>query len=68
MGYGEAKQALFELAMEYFAAARQKREELAASPGLVQDILREGARRARAKGAEVLERVRAACGIGPRRK
>jgi tryptophanyl-tRNA synthetase len=68
MGYGEAKQALFELAMEYFAAARQKREELAASPDLVHDILREGARRARAKGAEVLDRVRSACGIGPRRK
>lgn len=67
MGYGEAKQALYELSMEYFAAARKKRDELAAAPALIEDILREGARRARAKGSEVLDRVRRACGIGARR-
>lgn len=64
MGYGEAKQALFELANERFAPARAKREELAADPCIVQDVLAAGAARARAKGAEVLDRAKSACGIG----
>lgn len=66
MGYGEAKQALFEIANAHFAAARARREQLAADPATLDDILREGARKARAKGAEVLDRVRAACGLGRR--
>lgn len=67
MGYGEAKQALFEQAQEYFAAARERRERLAADPDTVRDILSEGARRARAKGAEVLDRALAACGLADSR-
>lgn len=63
MGYGEAKQALFDAAMEYFAEARQKRAELERSPDTVEDILRDGAARARAVGRQVLDRVRAACGL-----
>jgi len=68
MGYGEAKQALFEAASEYFAGARARREELEKNPDTVRDILRDGARVARAKGQEVLERVRAACGLNARGK
>lgn len=64
MGYGEAKQTLFEAAMEYFAPARSKRAELAANPKYVEDVLQAGTVRARAKGREVLARVRAACGLG----
>ncbi len=41
MGYGEAKQALFEIAWEHFAAARERREKLAADPAMIEDILRE---------------------------
>jgi tryptophanyl-tRNA synthetase len=67
MGYGEAKQALFEAAMNYFAKARENREKLAADPGQVADILRAGAERARVKGAEVLDRARKACGLRIRR-
>lgn len=63
MGYGEAKTKLFEAARDYFAAARARREKLAADPTTVTEILREGARRARAKGAEVLDRCRQACGL-----
>lgn len=63
MGYGEAKQALYDAAMEYFAAAREKREKLAADPSTVEDILIAGAKRARQKGQEVLARVRKACGL-----
>ncbi len=67
MGYGEAKQAVYDAAMNYFAAARAKRVELAANPGYVEDVLQAGAQRARAKGQEVLQRVRDACGVGKHR-
>ncbi len=67
MGYGEAKQTLFEAAMEYFGGARAKRQELEANPDHVDQILEAGAKRAQAKGREVLERVRAACGLSSRR-
>ncbi len=67
MGYGEAKQALFEIAWEHFAAARERREKLAADPATIEDILRAGGVRARQKGAEVLERARVACGLRTRR-
>lgn len=63
MGYGEAKQALFEAANSHFAEARERREKLAADPGTLEDILRAGARKARAKAIEVLDRVRHACGL-----
>lgn len=66
MGYGEAKQLLFEAAMEYFAPARARREQLAGKPEEVEHILRAGAAKARAKGREVLDRVRAACGLPQR--
>jgi len=64
MGYGEAKQALFEAANAHFAPARARREELQADLDRVKDILADGARRARAKGQEVLERASQACGLG----
>lgn len=63
MGYGEAKQALFEKSMEYFAAARAKRTELEARPDDVEDVLRQGAARAREKARQVLSRAREACGL-----
>lgn len=63
MGYGEAKTALFEAANAHFAPARARREELAADPDRVRDILADGARKARAKGAEVLARANQACGL-----
>lgn len=66
MGYGEAKQALYEAAVAYFAPARERRAKLAADPDTLRDILKEGARRARTKGAEVLDRVRAAIGLAKR--
>jgi tryptophanyl-tRNA synthetase len=66
MGYGEAKQSLFEIARDYFAAARERREQLVANPATIQDILRDGAQRARTKGAAVLDRARRACGLRTR--
>ena len=67
MGYGEAKQALFEIAWDHFAVAREKREKLVADPATIEEILRAGALRARQKGAEVLDRARTACGLRSRR-
>jgi tryptophanyl-tRNA synthetase len=64
MGYGEAKQALYDAAQAYFADARAKRVELAAKPDYVEEVLKAGAKQARAKGQEVLKRVREACGVG----
>jgi tryptophanyl-tRNA synthetase len=65
MGYGEAKQALYEKADAYFAPARARRADLASRPNDVRDILRQGASRARAKIQQVLARAQAACGVGP---
>lgn len=62
-GYGDVKKAIASAAEEYFAAARARREELAAKPNIVEEILADGASRARKKAAEVLLRVQKACGI-----
>lgn len=66
MGYGEAKQSLYEAAMEYFGEARDRRADLEQRPDDVEQILREGANRARAKAGEVLERAKTACGLSAR--
>ena len=67
MGYGDAKKALYEKVLEYFGPARGKRRELESRPDTVEDILRDGAARARAATAELLDDVRAAAGLGPPR-
>ena len=64
LGYGDAKQALFELSQEHFAEARLRREALEADPGRLEEILVAGAERARQKAAEVLGRAKAAGGRG----
>ena len=63
MGYGEAKQALFEAADAFIGLARERREKLAADAGYVDDVLEAGAARARTKGQKVLNRAREACGL-----
>ena len=62
-GYGQVKTALADVSEAYFAAARAKREELAADPQRVQEILADGASRARRKAGEVLRRAQQACGL-----
>jgi tryptophanyl-tRNA synthetase len=62
-GYGEVKKALYELAADFFAPARERRRELEAHPARVREILGDGAARARKKAAEVLSRAQAACGV-----
>jgi tryptophanyl-tRNA synthetase len=63
LGYGDLKKALFEHYWTYFAPYRVKRAELAADPGYVDQVLRDGALRARHTAGVVLKRARLACGI-----
>jgi tryptophanyl-tRNA synthetase len=62
-GYGEVKKALADLAVDYFAEARNRRCEFESHPERVREILGAGAARARRKAAEVLLRAQQACGV-----
>lgn len=62
-GYGEIKKQLADASEEYFSEARQKRSEYASRPDTVADILADGAKRARQKAAEVLQRAQQASGL-----
>jgi tryptophanyl-tRNA synthetase len=66
IGYGEAKKLLHAKIDEYFGPARQKRKELAAHPDYVEDVLRKGARRARAEAQQTMALVREAVGMKAR--
>jgi tryptophanyl-tRNA synthetase len=63
MGYGQAKQALFELILDHFADARRRRDELMSDPGAIDAVLRQGADAARTVIRGVLARARAAVGL-----
>jgi tryptophanyl-tRNA synthetase len=63
LGYGDLKKALFEHYWNYFAPARARRAELAANPDYVQQVLNDGAVRARAIAQRTLERAKQACGL-----
>lgn len=64
MGYGEVKKRVVELLHEYFRPFRQKRAELDNNPDYVEQVLCDGARRARAVASKTMERVRNATGLG----
>jgi tryptophanyl-tRNA synthetase len=63
LGYGDLKKALFENYWNYFAAARSRRAELAANRDYVQQVLADGAQKARAVAQQVLERAKKASGL-----
>jgi tryptophanyl-tRNA synthetase len=63
LGYGDLKKALFEQYWNYFATARAKRAELAANPDHVENVLSDGAAKARSLARKVLQRARAASGL-----
>ena len=52
--------------MEFFDESFQRRAKWEADPDGVNDVLKAGAAKARAKGQEVLDRVRSACGLSSR--
>ena len=63
LGYGDLKKALFEHYWNHFAPYRARRAELAANLDYVNQVLAEGAQRAKAVGGAVLQRARKACGL-----
>lgn len=63
MGYGDVKKRLAELYEEHFGAYRTAWEQWAQRPDDVEDVLRDGGRRARLVAGEVMAEVRDACGI-----
>ncbi|CAN5628534.1 tryptophan--tRNA ligase [soil metagenome] len=63
IGYGEFKKRLHGAIGDYFAPMRERHVELAARPDYVEDVLREGARRAREVAGPVMDRVRTAVGL-----
>lgn len=64
-GYGEVKKALAEAAERFFAAARQRRQQLADNSQQLDELLADGARRARQRAQQVLLRAQRACGVKP---
>ncbi len=62
-GYGEYKKRLLEAFHAHFDPARQKRAELVKDLGAVEQILRDGARRATEIAAPVMDEVRGAVGL-----
>jgi tryptophanyl-tRNA synthetase len=63
MGYGEAKQLLLAKIDEHFAPARERRKQLAADPGAAENVLRQGAAKARAEAKATMKLVREAAGF-----
>ena len=63
IGYGGAKKLLKATIDGYFAPFRAKRKELAGRPDTVEDVLREGAKKARAEAQLTMELVRQATGL-----
>jgi tryptophanyl-tRNA synthetase len=64
LGYGDLKKTLFDHYWNYFATARARRAELAANLDYVNQVLADGAARARPVAQKVLRRAKTACGLG----
>ena len=62
-GYGEVKKALADAAEDFFREPLEKRKELAARPDYVQQVLADGAAKARRQAGDVLKRAQQACGV-----
>jgi tryptophanyl-tRNA synthetase len=63
LGYGDVKKELLAKIDAHFAPAREKRKELAARPDYIEDVLRDGAKRARAEAQQTMVLVRSASGL-----
>jgi len=63
MGYGHFKQQLFDVYWEKFESVRTKREELEGNLDYVQQVIANGALKAREESSKVLDRVRKAVGL-----
>ncbi|MCB1132094.1 MAG: tryptophan--tRNA ligase [Verrucomicrobiae bacterium] len=63
VGYGDFKKRLADAYWDFFAPMRARRDEILADPGYVDQVLADGAARARVEAAKVLARVRKATGL-----
>jgi tryptophanyl-tRNA synthetase len=63
-GYGDYKKQLFQKIWDFFAEARERRAQIVAQPGYVDDVLQAGATKARVVARRTLDRVRHAVGLG----
>jgi tryptophanyl-tRNA synthetase len=64
LGYGDVKKDLLGRILEFFSEMRERREHFESRPDDVEAILRQGAEKARAMAAPVLEGCRVAAGLG----
>ncbi|MDR3259356.1 MAG: tryptophan--tRNA ligase [Fusobacteriaceae bacterium] len=62
-GYGDAKKELLNVILEYFAEAREKRENFAKNKHLVEEILYEGGKKARAIARDKLVKAKEIIGL-----
>jgi tryptophanyl-tRNA synthetase len=62
-GYGDFKKRLADAYWDFFAPMRARRAEITADPGHVDQVLADGADRAREEASKVLARVRRAVGL-----
>jgi tryptophanyl-tRNA synthetase len=65
-GYGHAKQELFEKVNAYMAPYRERYEQIKDDTDYLEDVLHEGAKKARGVASEVVGRVREKCGYPSR--
>ena len=65
-GCVDTKKLLAERIIDFFAPMRERRKELAATPGIVEEVLAAGAAKVRPLLAETMRQVRDAVGVGPR--
>ncbi len=63
MGYGHAKQELFDMVWEKTRVARERREELVNNKDYVYEVLRKSADKARIQAQELMEEIRKAVGL-----
>lgn len=65
IGWGEAKNRIFELLNETLKTPRQRYHELLEDPAHIESIMQKGAERARAEAVPFMEELRRAVGIAP---
>jgi tryptophanyl-tRNA synthetase len=63
VGYGDFKKRLAEAYWDFFATMRARRQEIVAKPTFVDQVLADGAVRAKEEAGKTLARVRAAVGL-----
>ncbi len=66
LGYGDVKKDLLRRLLAYFGPMRERRADLEKRPEEVESVWLDGAKRARAIGAPILDEVRQAAGLRPR--